>query len=116
MDAPVNETEDIALVRNQSETQPNECKGKRTPEPFKRSIPYRMQDRFTNHPDGTTGKNGQAHRPSDHQANQKAEKTSEGIHECMSYYHISGVLFAEDVGQNTAVLPEVDVMLREVKT
>ena len=78
-------------------------------------VPDRMQDRSTNHPDGTTDEDGEAHRPFDHQASQKAANKSEEIHECSLYYHESGVLFAEDVGQHMAVLPEVDVMLSEVK-
>ena len=46
---------------------------------------------------------------------QKTPITSEGAHKCSSYYHESGVLFVENVGQHMTVLPEVDMMLSEVK-
>ena len=78
-------------------------------------VPDRMQNQSTNHLDGTTVKDGEVHRPSDHQANQKAAITSEGARKCSSYQREGGVFFAKDVGQHMAVLPEVDVMLSEVK-
>ena len=62
-----------------------------------------------------TDKECDAHRRS----NLKAEQITpiageEEVNERSSHYHESGVLFAEDVGQHMAVLPEVDVKQDEV--
>ena len=102
-------------MRDQLEIQPNDCKGEITLEPISEMVADRMQDRSTIHPDVITGEECEAHRPSNHQANQKIPITNEGAHEGSSHHHESGVLFAKDVGQHVAVLPEVDVILSGVK-
>ena len=40
---------------------------------------------------------------------------SERARKRLSYHHEGGVLFAEDIGQHMAVLPELDVRPDEVK-
>ena len=100
---------DVKMVRDQSKTQPQNCKGELTPESISERVSDRVQDRFTHYPDRATGKEYEANRPSGNQAGKLTPVTSEGAHECLSYYHESGVLFAEDVGQHMAFLPEVDM-------
>ena len=99
---------DDEIVRNPSETHSQVWLEEPTSKLDSARGSDRKQDRSTHHPDMITDKECDAHRRS----NLKAEQITsiageEEVNERSSYYHESGVLFAEDVGQHMAVLPEV---------
>ena len=102
------------LVHERSGTHSRECEEKSTPEMIKNVIADRIQNESLDHPDGITDEDGKVHRWTDHLRDQEAEVIGEGEHECTSYQHAGETLFAEDVGQHMAVLPEVDITLCEV--
>uniref|UniRef100_A0AAV1VFM4 Reverse transcriptase n=1 Tax=Peronospora matthiolae TaxID=2874970 RepID=A0AAV1VFM4_9STRA len=106
---------DTTLVHENSETHPHECGDNLNPESIKDMVLDSMQDKSPNSLDGITVGDGEVYLPPDRLGYQEAAVTGEGEQDCTSYQHAGATLFAEDVGQHMAVLPEVNTTPCEVK-